>query len=132
VTNLQARLAYWLPTGLVVLNFAFGGASTLLGAESSREVFQRLGYPAYFGPMLAVAQLLGAAALVIPVPRTLREWAYAGLSFDAIAAAVSLLAVGLPVYHLGFPVVILALTLTSHWAWRRRLAPAKHSGAFTK
>lgn len=126
MTDRKSRLAYWIPTGLLVLNFAFGGVSTLLGAESSLEVFRRLGYPDYFAVMLGVAQLLAVAALVVPVPRTLRDWAYAGLSFDAIAAAVSLLAIGLPVYHLTFPVIVLALLLASHWAWRRRLAPAKN------
>lgn len=126
MTDVKGTLAYWIPTGLLVLNFTFGGVSTLLGAESSLELFRRLGYPAYFAPMLAVAQLLGAAALVIPVSRTLRDWAYAGLSFDAIAAAVSLVAIGLPLYHLGFPVFILALLFASHWAWRRRLVPAKN------
>lgn len=126
MADVKGTLAYWIPTGLLVLNFAFGGVSTLLGAESSLEVFRRLGYPDYFAPLLAVAQLLGAAALVIPVSHTLRDWAYAGLSFDAIAAAVSLLAIGMPLYQLGFPVFILALLFTSHWAWRRRLVPAKN------
>jgi hypothetical protein len=124
--NLKGKLAYWIPTGLLVLNFVFGGLSTLLKAESSLEVFRRLGYPDYFATMLGVAQLLAAAALLVPVPRTLREWAYAGLSFDAIAAGISLLAIGMSVYHLGFPVIVLVLLFVSHSAWRRRLAAAKN------
>ena len=84
------------------------------------EVFHRLGYPDYFATMLGSAQILGVTALLAPVPRTLREWAYAGLAFDATAAAISIMAIGSPVSHLGFPLVALALLLGSHRAWRRR------------
>ena len=50
---------------------------------ASLEVFHRLGYPDYFAPMLGTAQLLGVVAILAPVPVMLREWAYAGLAFDA-------------------------------------------------
>ena len=126
MNNSKEKLLYWIPTGLLVVNFALGGASTLLKSEGALDVFRKLGYPDYFAAMLGTAQLLGAAALLLPAPRTVREWAYAGLSFDCIAAAISLLAVGMTVYHLGFPIFILALILTSHWSWRRRLALAKN------
>lgn len=81
------------------------------------EVFHRLGYPDYFATMLGSAQLLGVAALLAPVPKTLREWAYAGLVFDASAAVISILATGNPISHLRFPLIALLLVLISHRAW---------------
>lgn len=117
-------LAYWIPTVLIALLWTFGGTSALLRTDSSVEVIRRLGYPPYFGVMLGVAQLLGVAAILAPVPRTLREWAYAGLVFDVVAAIVSSLAIGSPLVHLIFPVLALTMLSASYRAWRRCLGEA--------
>src|SRR5262249_12786292 len=113
-------LIYWIPTVLVALGAAAGGLADVSGDGSAREVLAHLGYPAYFGALLGVAKLLGALALVVPVPRTVREWAYAGLTFDVIAAAVSILAVGDPPSGIAIPLAVCALTQLSAVAWRRR------------
>lgn len=122
-------IVYWVTTSLVVLNFTFGGVSSLLGSASSAEVFSRLGYPGYFGSLLGTAQVLAAAALLLAVPRVVREWAYAGLVFDTLAACVSLLAIGSPVLHLTAPVIALGVVLVSYRSWHRRtkLATVAHS-----
>lgn len=118
----RPSLAYWIPTILIALLWTFGGTNALLRTESSVEVIRRLGYPAYFGVMLGVAQLLGVAAILAPVPRTLREWAYAGFAFDVIAAIVSSLAIGSPLVHIIFPMLALTMLLASYRAWRRAAA----------
>lgn len=120
----RPSLTYWIPTILIALLWTFGGTSAILRTEPSLEVIRRLGYPAYFGVMLGVAQLLGVAAILAPVPRTLREWAYAGFAFDVTAAIVSLLAIGSPLVHFIFPVLALTMLLTSYRAWRKRLGEA--------
>jgi len=117
----RANLVYWIPTALVALNWTFGGTSSVLKTEMSMEVFRHLGYPDYFAVMLGTAQLLGVVAILAPVPRTLREWAYAGLTFDVIAAIVSSLAVGSPVSQVSIPIGALVLVLISYRAWRNRL-----------
>ena len=117
-----ADLAYWIPTALVALNWTIGGANSVMRTASAMEVFHRLGYPDYFASMLGGAQLLGVAAILAPVPRLLREWAYAGLFFDVAAAAFSLIAAGLPPSHLIFPAIAAALLLASHSGWRARIA----------
>jgi hypothetical protein len=121
MSKFTSRLAYWIPTGFIALNWTFGGVSTLLKTPSSMEVFSRLGYPEYFAALLGAAQILGVVAILAPVPRVLREWAYAGLTFDATAAIFSLLAIGVPAWH---PVVALAMVLTSYLAWKDRLTLA--------
>ena len=121
----KAALLYWIPTILIALNWTFGGASSLLKAPISMEVFHRLGYPDYFAAMLGTAQLLGVLAILAPVPRTLREWAYAGLTFDASAAIISLLAVGSPVAHALPAAIALPLVLVSYRAWHARLNEPK-------
>ena len=119
--NLRSNLVYWIPTGLIALNWTFGGVSALLRTPSSIEVFSRLSYPHYFAVMLGTAQLLGVVAILAPVPRTLREWAYAGFTFDVLAAIASLVAIGTPIWQVSIPGVALALVLVSYGAWRGRL-----------
>jgi hypothetical protein len=119
--NPKSNLTYWIPTVLIALNWTFGGVSALLKTQSSMEVIRRLGYPGYFAVMLRTAQLLGVIAILAPVPRRLREWAYAGLTFDVSAAIVSLLAIGTPIWQVSIPAIALMLVLTSYVAWRGRL-----------
>jgi len=121
----KSTLLYWIPTILIALNWTFGGASSLLKAPTSIEVFHRLGYPDYFATMLGTAQLLGVLAVLAPVPRTLREWAYAGFTFDASAAIISLLAAGSPISSALPAAISLPLVLTSYRAWRARINEAK-------
>lgn len=111
---------YWTVTILVAMNFAAGGATVLLGVPASTEVFVRLGYPGYFGTYLAVWQLLAVAAILIPVPRVLREWAYAGLMFDTLSAAYSLSATASPFVQMLPALFVLVLVTASYCSWRQR------------
>jgi hypothetical protein len=119
--SLKSNLVYYIPTVLITVMWTFGAIGSLMKSPTSMEVFHRLGYPNYFATLLGTAQLLGVIAILAPVPRTLREWAYAGLTFDASAAIISIMAIGSPVFHLFFPAMGLALVLTSYRAWRVRV-----------
>ncbi|HVU35169.1 MAG TPA: DoxX family protein [Opitutaceae bacterium] len=111
---------YWAVTILLAFDFGFGGLSSLLGVPAAKEVFSRLGYPGYFERYLALWELLGVAALLIPGPRRLREWAYAGLAFDAISAVYSLHAIGSPLVQLLPALITLGLLLASYAGWQQR------------
>jgi hypothetical protein len=126
--SLGRKLAYWVPPVLVVLNAIGGGLLDAFRWAPGMEVFHHLGYPDYFATLLGTAKVLGGIALVAPVPRTLREWAYAGLVFDATAAVFSILEVGDPLPHVIIPTLYLALTIVSFRAWRARSAAASPGG----
>lgn len=51
--------------------------------------FDALGYPRYLLPFLGVAKSLGVIALLVPGFPRLKEWAYAGFTFDLLGAAWS-------------------------------------------
>jgi hypothetical protein len=106
---------------------ASGGVIDALQTESALQVFHHLGYPDYLSTILGVAKVLGVVALLAPVPRTLREWAYAGFTFDAGGAILSIIAVGDPPGHLAIPLFFLAMLLLSYFAWRRRERAASSS-----
>ncbi len=110
---------YWVPTVLVALVSVPGGFLDAIQTSQALEVFRHLGYPAYFSTLLGVAKVLGGLAILIPVPRLLREWAYAGLIFDVTGGIVSILASGDGLRNAAFPVVFLGLAIASYRAWRK-------------
>jgi len=111
---------YWILTALIALLWTSGAIGSVLKAEASMAVYQHLGYPGYFARMLGTAQLLAVVAILAPVPAMLREWAYAGLTFDAAAAITSLLATGATVVQLTFPCLALGMVLAGYTMWRQR------------
>jgi hypothetical protein len=124
---MRLRLLYWIPTALIALVGASGGLLDALQTESALRVFHHLGYPDYFSTILGVAKVLGVVALLAPVPRTLREWAYAGFTFDVGGAILSIFAVGEPPGHLAIPLFALAMVQLSYFAWRQRERVASSS-----
>jgi DoxX-like family len=88
------RATYWLVTGLLALLMLFASANYVFKHELIVEVFTRLGYPTYLIYPLAIAKLLGVAAILIKKSRTLKEWAYAGFFFDFLLALAAHLRVG--------------------------------------
>ncbi len=121
-SNLKRNLAYWVPTGLLAFLIGMGSVLDALQLGGAVDAVRHLGYPAYFCTWLGITKLLGVAAIVIPGSRTLREWAYAGFTFDMLAAAVSVASVdhtSSPAYALG-----LALIYLSRGGWLQRAARA--------
>ncbi len=94
------------------------GIGNLAEVEPVRETLARLGYPGYFAAILGIAKLLGGAALVAPVPRAVREWAYAGVTFELIAAGASYIASGSPWSDVIGPAVVALVVFMSYLSWR--------------
>ena len=65
------------------------GIVNLMQTESATAVMEQLGYPAYVLTILGVAKILGAIALVQTKWKTIKEWAYAGFTFDILGAFFS-------------------------------------------
>ena len=97
-------------------------ASALLflsGAPKVGASLGALGYPAYLAKLLGAAKLCGVAALWLPAPRTLREWAYAGFVFNLLGAVASHLASPGPRAHALQPAVLLVPLLLSYFLRHR-------------
>jgi uncharacterized membrane protein YphA (DoxX/SURF4 family) len=80
---------YWISTILFAGFMAFTAIPDILLVPEAKAFIMQLGYPEYFIPFIGVAKLLGSIALVIPGFKTIKEWAYAGLTYDLIAAVYS-------------------------------------------
>lgn len=80
---------YWICTSLFAAFMAFSAIPDILQQKEAVDFILQLGYPAYFIPFIGVAKLLGCIAIVVPGFPKIREWAYAGLTFDLIGAVYS-------------------------------------------
>jgi hypothetical protein len=116
----KTKIMYWIFTGLLVVLMGFGSIPDLMYLPDAVALFDHLGYPAYLLPFLAVAKLLGIAAILIPgFPRT-KEWAYAGLTFDLVGATYSSIAVGDPASMWAFMFIGFAIIAGSYVCYHRK------------
>jgi len=122
--------SYWIATALVAGTYLMTGAMDLAHAPPMADGMARLGYPPYVMSLLGVWKILGAAALLAPGLPRVKEWAYAGITFNLTGAAFSHVVSGDPAANVAVPLVLLGLAAIS-WALRpqsRRLAGAVPAG----
>lgn len=112
-----ATIAYWIFTLLLVFPMGLGGIADIAQPAQVAEIFEHLGYPAYFGVMLGVGKILGMSVLLAPALPRAKEWAYAGMAIDLVAAMVSHVAVDGVTGDAVLPVVFLG-ALAASWALR--------------
>ena len=108
------RIGYWGSTGLFCLVFLGGGIANLLRVEPQQHIMEGLGYPIYLMTFLGIAKLLGVIALLIPGFPLLKEWAYAGFTFDMLGAAFSHAYVGDSLASVATPLVVLFIGAASY------------------
>ena len=113
---MKNKIIFWLATGFIFLFEGLMSLGTLVFApEYANAGTKPLGYPDYFAYALIVCKVLGATALVIRKlhPR-IREWAYAGLTFNLVFATISYAVTGADFAHIIFPMVICAILAVSY------------------
>ncbi|MCD0467066.1 DoxX family protein [Flavobacterium sp. ENC] len=115
----KAKIIFWITT---IIIFLFEGVMPALTSQSelAKEGIRHLGYPEYFGNALVVFKVLGVLALVIPqVPNRIKEWAYAGFTFDFLFASISHFAVDGFGFQSFFPLIILVILLISYFYYHK-------------
>lgn len=118
-----ARLATGLFAGMMIVS----GILYLVGPSPILRMLRPLGYPRYFLRLLGVAKLLGVVGLVARGRPRLREWAYAGFTFDLVFAIASHAATD-GAAHVPPAIVALALLGVSYSS-RRALSTAGGRGS---
>ncbi len=117
----KTKVIYWIST---IIIFLFEGVMPAFTSQTelAKEGIRHLGYPGYFGNMLVVFKILGALALIIPqVPKRIKEWAYAGFTFDFIAAFVSHASIDGMHFQTFFPLIILSILAVSYISYHRKI-----------
>jgi hypothetical protein len=116
----KRTIGYWAATGFVAMELVAGGVLELCHSNVAFGIvttINHLGYPIYVLNILGVWKLLGAIALLMPGLPILKEWAYAGVTFNMTGAIVSHLCSGDGVKKILPPLMVLAVTAVS-WALR--------------
>jgi len=90
------KIIYWIFTGLLAALMIFSGIANAMVTPESVALFQHLGYPVYISAFLGIAKLLGVVAILVPRFPRLKEWAYAGFTFDITGALYSSISSGDP------------------------------------
>jgi uncharacterized membrane protein len=111
---MKNRTAYWILTGLLAAWLTLGGVLDIAGVGQVREIMRTLHYPDYMLLILGPCKLLAVLALLYPNTRLLREWAYAGITFDALGAFASHSAVHDDLSRVFAPLLMLALAAGSY------------------
>ena len=114
----------WAVTGLMAGLMLVSAVPDVLRIPDALAVFRHLGYPPYLLSFLATAKILGVAAILIPGVQRLKEWAFAGLTFDLTGALYSHVSVGDPASVWAPAAIGLALMAGSYVVYRTRPSPA--------
>lgn len=120
-TNKKITIWYW------VVNVLFAGFMIFTAipdvannADAVKMIHSDMGYPLYFLPFIGVAKILGGIAVLVPGFPKIKEWAYAGLTFDLIAAMYSFAALGKPVAEWAPMFIFIALAFTAYALYHKK------------
>lgn len=117
------KITYWITTGILAVMMSYS-AYLYLTAQELAQAFQHLGYPDYFRVQLAIAKLIGAVLLLVPISVRIKEWVYAGFSIVFISAFIAHVATGDPVNVAVMPLVFFVLLMVSYFTLHRYQASA--------
>jgi len=124
MTTKTTNILYWVFTiifaGLMIYS-AYG--SIIVNEDAKNLISGYLKYPEYFIPFTGWAKLIGSIVILIPGLKTVKEWAYAGLFFDLIAAVYSALAVPGAVVDPAMLILLIwfAAGILSYIFWKKKL-----------
>ncbi|PWT74833.1 MAG: DoxX-like family protein [Bacteroidetes bacterium] len=117
----NAKVFYWIFTILIAALMLFSAIPNILVTDQAVQFLStHLGFPKYFIFFIGLAKLLGVIVILIPGFPRLKEWAYAGLSYDLIGAIWSSRSVGDPIGGTMFIVVALIVLLLSYYFYHKK------------
>ena len=119
------KILYWIFTILLVALMLFSAVGSFMDNPQGAEFAKHLGYPISLFKLLGVAKILGVIAILIPGYPRLKEWAYAGFTFDLVGAVYSGLVVGDPIVQ-WLPVFVgLILVFGSYITYHKKSKAAR-------
>jgi len=118
----KIKVLYWVFTGLfAAMMFMSAVPDIFSNPIAVKGMHGDLGYPLYFIPFIGIAKALGVIAILVPGYPRIKEWAYAGLTFDLVGATYSIISSGQPFASYAFMIVPLALAVLSYTFYQKRI-----------
>ena len=114
------RRPYWIVTSLLAIGMFYAGVLDVSHSPDLLEALDRLGFPPYFLTLIGTAKLIGAPLLLVQGFPRLKEWVYAGFSFDLGGAIICHTIVG-DTLEVTLPSIVCAtLLVISYVSYRAR------------
>ena len=113
------QVVYWVITSLFAAMLLMGGITELMQVEEGQQIIRHLGYPIHVMPLLGLGKTLAAVALLQRRFRTIKEWAYAGVTFNLIGACTARASAGDSTMLILSPLLFLAVMFVSYFLWKR-------------
>ncbi len=107
-------LLYRIITILFAALLLMAGITEAIAHESGKEIMRHLGYPEHVLHVIGTGNILAAVALVQRRFPTVREWAYAGVTFNLVGACVARAAAGDSLALVVSPLVFLSVLGVSY------------------
>ena len=112
-------ILYWVITISFCLAMTGDAIGGITRQQAGIDALKHLGYPLYNLQMYGIAKILGVLAILQTRFKTIKEWAYAGFSFNFISAFLSRAIMGDDITMLIPPVVISGVMFISYFLWHR-------------
>src|SRR3982751_4430043 len=107
------KIIYWVTTVIVSVMMIYS-AYMYLNNNAIKQAFVHLGFPSYFRVELAIAKIIGAVILLIPVQSKIKEWVYAGFAIVFVSAFVAHVSSGDPLTVYIMPLIFLIFLTVSY------------------
>jgi uncharacterized membrane protein YphA (DoxX/SURF4 family) len=118
----KTNIIYWIVTGIFCAGMGMSGIMTFLPNPQQDAMLAELQLPLYLMQLVSVAKLLGVVALLVPGFAKIKEWAYAGFSFDLIGAMWCIYSTKGLVPDLGFILVFIIFLIASYYLYSKKMA----------
>lgn len=121
----KINIIYWISTGLILALMLWSAIGTFINNPEGAKMISDLGYKPYVLQFLAVAKILGIIAILIPGYPRIKEWAYAGFTFDMVGATYSMYASRMALANWAPMFIFLAILACSYIYYHKRLKASR-------
>ena len=112
------KITYWITTAIISLMMLYSGY--MYFTPAIKGAFVHLGFPDYFRIELALFKIVGAIALIAPLPARVKEWTYAGFAITFLSAFIAHMASGDGASHSISPLVFLVILIISYITYHKK------------
>jgi hypothetical protein len=113
-------IIYWITTIMVCFLMGFSGYNDLVKNPDFIAGMQHLGYPAYLLLFLGIAKVGAVIVLLAPIKGRIKDWAYAGVSFDLLGASYSHYMSGDATKEVLIPLIAFVIAMVSYFLFLKR------------
>ena len=113
------KTLYWIFTILLCLMLFTDGFGGVTQQQAGQDVLHHLGYPMYLLIITGVAKWLALIAILQSKFKTIKEWAYAGVSINFAGAFASRAFMGDSFFETIFPIFMLGFMFISYFLWKK-------------